>query len=196
MTYETIQPPFTLMFHEMSKQELKEYLHWFLTILPQRVSELAGAVKQTPGFENWKPDQTPVSLDGLGDWFITQVKTRLRTQEELQAFERQAEYPMVISSEELTNISFSLAFDVGMYLAQVLVKNHPSLCWKQPMGGKKYIDYGQPVLVGFGVLELNPVRISITLAYGLASKKQTGKRLRELYEYWSKHVVKAELKGD
>src|SRR5258707_224803 len=45
---------------------------------------------------------------------------------------------------ELTPRTFSLSADVGMYLCQVFVHNHPSLTWAQPMGSKRFIDYGHP----------------------------------------------------
>jgi hypothetical protein len=88
--------------------------------------------------------------------------------------------------EELTNRTYSLAMDVGMYFSQVLIKNHPSLRWELPTHNKKFADYGQPVLVGFGRVPLNPIRIAVVLAHGIAAKKQ--ERLRELYDYWSRLV--------
>jgi len=51
----------------MSKKELKDYFSWFQNILPQQLEELINAVKQTPGFEEWEADFTPVSLDRLGE---------------------------------------------------------------------------------------------------------------------------------
>ncbi len=188
MPYATIQPPFTLKFREMSKQELKDYFRWFFDVLPERTRELAEAVRQTPGFETWQPDLTPASLDTLGNWFATQAETRQRTQEERQEIASRSAYPIEIPNEELANRTFSLAMDVGMYLSQVLVKEYRSLRWEQPLNDKIFADYGQPVLVGFGSVPLNPVRIVTTLAYGLVSKKQSGKRLRELHDYWSKQV--------
>lgn len=188
MPYTTTQPPFTLKFREMSKQELRDYFRWFFDILPKRIFELTDAVRQTPGFEMWQPDKTADSLGGLGKWFAGQVETRQRTSEELQEITVQSAYPIQIPDEELTNRTFSLAMDVGMYFSQVLVNNHPSLRWEQLLNDKKYVDYGQPVLVGFGSVPLNPVQIAITLAYGLVSKKQSEKRLRELYDYWSRQA--------
>jgi hypothetical protein len=40
--------------------------------------------------------------------------------------------------------------DIGMYFSQVLMKNYPSLKWEQPLGNKRFADYDQPCLVGFG----------------------------------------------
>lgn len=189
MTYATIQPPFTLKFREMSKKEIKEYFAWFHNVLPRRLDELANAVNQTPGFEAWVADFTPASLDQLGEWFTTQVETRLRTKDELEEIRDRSFISIDIPTEELTNRTFSLAMDVGMYLSQVFLKTHPTLQWEQQTGNKKYADYGQPVLVGFGPVPLNPVRLLVTLAYGVANKKKTGKRLRELYEIWAKMIT-------
>jgi hypothetical protein len=56
MPYATIQPPFTLKLREMPKKELRRYYQWFMDILPDRIKELAAAVRETPGFESWQPD--------------------------------------------------------------------------------------------------------------------------------------------
>ena len=37
MKYQIIQPPFTLKFREMSKEELKEYYKWFMAVMPNRI---------------------------------------------------------------------------------------------------------------------------------------------------------------
>lgn len=188
MPYATIQPPFALKFREMPKGELERYFQWFKNAIPQRVNELAEAVRQTPGFEAWQPDHSPDSLNKLGDWFANQVETRIRSKEEAQAIESRLVFPMEIPGEELTNRTFSLAMDIGMYFSQVLLKNYPTLKWEQPLENKKFIDYGQPVLVKFGPGPFNPVRMVVTFAYGLVSKKKTGEGLRNIYNIWTKQI--------
>lgn len=188
MSYATIQPPFTLQFREMSKKELTSYFEWFQGILPQRLEQLINAVKETPGFADWKADFSPASLDLLGRWFAMQVETRPRTLDEVQEIESRSAYPVEVPDEDLTNRTFSIAMDVGMYLSHVFLTNHPGLRWEQTFGNKKAIDYGQPVLTGFGVAEFNPVHMMVTLAYGVASRKKNGSRLRELYDIWSKMI--------
>ena len=157
-------------------------------MIPQRLHELAEVVKRTPGFEYWQPDYSSASLDTLGEWFATQVETRNRTKEEIRTIENRLIFQMEIENEELTSRTFSLAMDIGMYLSQVFLKNYPSLRLEQACDDKKLADYGQPLIAGFGPLFLNPVRIAITLAYGLARKNETGKRLREVYDYWAKMI--------
>lgn len=183
--YKTIEPPFTLKFAEMSKPELRDYYRWFLEVIPSRVDELAGAVKRTPGFESWAADFTPSSLEALGNWYAMQVETRPRTGDEIE--ELAAKLPFPVSSRELTNRTISLAMDIGMYLSQVLLRNSPPLKWDQLFGGKTYIDYGQPVLTGFlDKIPRNPVGAITTLAYCFIDKTRTGKRLREIYDTWSR----------
>jgi len=192
MAYKIIQPPFTLQFDEMSRKELADYFGWCMGILPARIDELASAVRLTPGHENWQPDKTPASLDALGQWLAGQVEKRPRTEEELRELDERVNggrpYAIEISKEELTNKTYSLAMDTGMYLSQVFLQNHPSLRWTQQFGDRRYVDYGQPVLAEFNPAPFNPVRISIVLATGLANKTKDGRRLRELYNIWAKDV--------
>jgi hypothetical protein len=188
MPYSTIQPPFTLRFREMSKRDLKNYFQWFQNVREQRLDELTAAVVLTRGFEGWKADFLPVSLGPLGEWFAAQVETRLRSEHEIREIADRSSYPVGVSGEELTDRTFSFAIDVGIYLSQVFLKGYPALRWNQPLGNKNDIDYGQPVLEGFGAAPFNPVRMMVTLAYGIAAKKKTGKSLRELYGTWTKMV--------
>ncbi len=124
----------------------------------------------------------------LGDWFATQIETRPRTPEEIDTFNAQTPYPIERSDRELTNRTFSLAMDIGMYLSQVFPRNLPSLKWDQPFGSKLFIDYGQPVLAGFGLGPANPVSWMVTLAYALLKNTRTGQRLREIYDIYARSI--------
>src|SRR5258707_9408155 len=146
--YSMIEPPFTLKFSEMSRKELRDYFKWFQDVIPQRIGVLSNAVKDSPGFEDWRPDYTPTSLNALGNWFATEVHTRPRTQDERNQIAR-SPFSSEMSDWELTTRTISLAMDVAMYLSEVLLRNHPALHWDQEFGSKRYIDYGKPVLAGF-----------------------------------------------
>ena len=71
-----------------------------------------------------------------------------------------------------------------MYLAGVVVANVPTARWDQPNRNKKSVDFGQPVLVGFGPVPMNPVQLVIVLAHGISKGTRSGDRLRGLYEIW------------
>ena len=190
MTYQIVQPPFTLKFREMSKRELVDYGTWFHGIADDRICELEAAVRAAPGYESWEATSKPESLDTLGEWFAGEVRTRPRTPDEIAELESRGDLHASVPEVDLTNRSFSLAIDVGMYVARVFECSYHHLCWEQFLGNKKFADYGQPVLTGFGPVPLNPVRIVVTLAYGLASGKQTDRRLKEIFDYWSNPVGK------
>ncbi|WP_206957399.1 hypothetical protein [Trinickia acidisoli] len=185
MTYQLISPPCPLNFVGLSKQELKKYNEWFVAELPGRIAILESCVKASSGYEDWITDFAPGSLVTLGDWFASQVKTRDRTQAELHAIEARLTFPVDVSNEELTDETVSKAIDVGMYFGMVLLKNHPSLHWDVKTESKRFADYGQPVIVGFDAAILNPVRIAVTLAYGVAAGTQSGSRLGQVYKFWS-----------
>jgi hypothetical protein len=172
----------------MPKTELKRYFEWFMEIRLHRVKVLTEAVNGTAGYEEWLSDETPASLEALGKWFAEQANVRARTDQELKRINEQLVFPIAVPGEELTTQTFSLAMDIGMYLSQVFLKNHKTLRWDQPLGNKAFIDYGQPVLVKFKSGPFNPVRMVVTLAYGLVSRKKTAEGLRNIYDIWSNMV--------
>jgi hypothetical protein len=173
----------------MPKATLREYNQWFLAVIPERVQVLANAVKSTAGFDDWNPDHTPKSLLSLGLWLSQNVETRPRTAKEIKEIESSSRFDFgPPPSEELTDKTFSIAMDVGMYLATVFLHAHSSLRWRQNLTSKSYIEYGQPALIGFGQSDFNPVRMTLVVCYGIARGAKGEGRLKELYDYWSRLV--------
>jgi hypothetical protein len=186
--YKIISPPFTLKFDEMSKQELNDYNTWFLNQIPERIAILEKAVRSTTGFADWRVDYSPESLDKLGAWFFKQAERRKRTKEEMESICKNMPDRLKnieVDDWELTNRTFSIAIDIGMYLSQVFLKNIPGLEWQhKTSGSKRWVDYGQPVLAGFRVRVFNPTQMMVVHAYGLVNSTRTSSSLRELYEIW------------
>jgi len=178
-----VQFPFELGFREMSKRDLRIYYSWFMEVLPKRVSVLEAAVRES--LDSWRADFSPGSLDLLGEWFVSQVALRDRTKEEMDVIRSKLLFPVEVDEWELTDRTFSLALDVGMYFGGVVVGNVSGVKWDQLLKDRRYADYGQPVIVGLGVVPLNPVRICIVLAHAIASGEQGGARLRALYDTWA-----------
>jgi hypothetical protein len=174
-----------MKFREMSNDELEGYKTWFMTAIPERVAELQGAIDSQEDQTDLILDYNPSSIRELGPWLFREVEIRPRTAEEIDRIKGRSVFDIGFSSEELTNRTFSLAVDVGMYFGETLARQHPNLEWHQPLGDRKFVDFGQMALLGFGRLVLNPVRITVTLCYGVASGKHKETRLEELYEYWS-----------
>jgi hypothetical protein len=188
MKYSIIQPPFTLNFRNMARVEANNYFNWFMDQLPIRIHELESAVQSVPSYENWRADFTLASLEKLGQFFYEHVETRKRTEEEVAAIYKEAPdwfRNVEVEDWELTNRSFSLAIDIGMYLSQVFEKNLVGLEWTLVKKPKNDINYQQPVLKGAGKLVFNPVHIATTLAYGFARQNKSPERLREIYGNWA-----------
>lgn len=151
-------------------------------------------VASTSGFENWDADDSPNSLDGLGTWFATKVKKREFTSEEIEAIKSKLMKPIEFPAWDLTDETKSLALYVGMYYGEVALKNNPLLKWEQLLDSKKSADYGQPILNGVGVVPINPVRVSHSIAYGFVDGARDGRELRKAYDYWSNLVMPASRK--
>jgi hypothetical protein len=183
--YALVKPPFTLHWREMSKQELRDHYTSFLNALPRRIEELEAEVQRSDSFATWRADFSPASLDILGAWFVGQVETRPRTPEELEEIKRGLKIRVKVSNDELTDRTFSLASDVGMYLGRMLEKARPELKWELRMDDKTSVDYGRPVLAGFAKHQaMNPISIAVTLAQGIVRKNRGHERLRDLYNVW------------
>jgi hypothetical protein len=188
--YSVVRPPFEKDFREMEPDELKAYFDWFLGLISERVQELADEVRRAPGFEDWTPDCSPESLGPLGQWFASHVERRPTSPQEMAQMREglRGELPeSILPTEQLTDRTYSLAFDVGTYLSQVFIKNCPGASWQQIREDKEMNDYGQPVLVGMGPLPCSPLLLATVLAHGLAKKTKKPGRLREVYEVWAKN---------
>jgi len=185
MAYQIINPPFTLAFHEMSKKDLICYGKWLLDVSDERIALLGKTIAETGGYESWTPNGHPESLNLLGAWLEKHVTVRNRSQEEFDVIRERLSYLIDITAIELTNETLSLAIDIGLYFARVIHANVSTAKWEQHLSNKKFVDYGQMVISGFGSMYLNPIRIVVNLAYGISNGRQSGDRLRELYEIWS-----------
>lgn len=158
MTYSLNSPPCALVFGKASKRDLAAYASWFNDSLEPRISLLAAEVASTSGQECWRPDLTPDSFGSLGRWFEGQVSTRPRTESELAELRASLAFPVDVAKVELTDRTFSLAIDVGMYLGQAVIARVPGARWEQALKNRKSADYGHVVVVGSGAVPLNPSR--------------------------------------
>jgi hypothetical protein len=190
--YEIVAPPFFLDFSQMSRAELKAYYAWFLAEIPSRMRILQAAVRDTAGFRSWRANETVASLDKLGRWFAKVTTSRPRTEEEINAIKAQCTtipFEDLGVGPELTDETFSLAFDIGMYFGRVMLTNHRSLVWTQELRRKGSIDYGLAVIAGFkSNARLNPVWAMQVAANGFVAKVKGPDDIVRLYHVWAGSV--------
>ena len=192
--YKVLYPPFSKELQVMSKRELKEYYDWFMGQIPQRVNILSNFVTSSKGFEKWKADCKPSSLKLLGKWFSQNVDKRELTKKELDDIYLDAPdwfQKVEVEKWDLTDKSYSIAFDIGQYFSQVILRNNPNFKWKQ-IKAKKHADFGQPVIIGIGMAELNPINLITIIGLKLVEKGCTGSELLRMYLRWEKNL-KGEL---
>lgn len=189
--YQSIDIPFSLKFHRMSKKEVNAYFSWYMIQIPKRVATLERAVICTPNFEEWMANYLAESLDMLGEWFAFQVERRKLTQTDRDKMnegvpDRIKKIPL--PEWVLTDRTYSIAIDIGMYLSEVMLKHIPGLKWQSTANiGRTYIDYGHPVLVGPDWPKwytFNPTKIMISKASSIADGRWESSELRKIFEYW------------
>lgn len=185
MNYNLIEPPFSLNFSKFSKGESESYFEWVRSVSDYRLAELIAEVSRTALSEEWTANYSPTSLRVLGEWFAGNISVRDRSIQEISNLQSKMYYPIETPDYELTDTTFSLAFDIGLYLGEVFVRNNSSLKWGYSFRRKTSVNYGQPVIFGFGDMELNPIRIVVVLAYGIVSRRDDSSGLYSIYEKWS-----------
>lgn len=188
--YEIIKPPFdNAIFGSMDKEHTLLYFDWFMKQIPYRVDILCSYVRSENCYTDWSPDFQPQSLKKLGRWFCEHVKSRSRSEQEMtRLFEKSPGWfkkNFDIPIKDLSFETLSLTIDIGMYFGRTIEKNIPGLTWKPVLNQKKNIDYQQPIIVGKGKAQLNPVLIVKTYAYGILQETNGPERLLELYEVWA-----------
>lgn len=182
-------PPMELDFANWSRKTARSYFDWFLGQISERKDELARLVSRlSPGC---RLDDSPDSLRCLGEVFVSEVRTRPSTQEEI-AQQGEALTPRlreVVETEvwELTDRTLSLCLDVGIYFAEVLHKEHPTLEWD--LWTRKTVEYNRPVLVGFrGNVPLDAPGILVNIARRKVDGQHQVGELKRVFEHWSSMV--------
>jgi hypothetical protein len=182
--YQVIQLPLRPAFRELSVRDIRRYFNWFLSEIPNRISILERTVVCVFPDAMWTADFTRESLVTLGAFFETCVEQRPRSDEEISAIVRQSKYPIEIPTYELTDATFSLAMDIGMYLGEMFRRSSTAqLDWGVELKGKRSANYGRPAIIREGLV-INPVWLMIVLAYGIAGHGTSGGRLIEIFDFW------------
>lgn len=189
--YSIIELPIYPDLKNRSKEDLKEYYEWYINIMPERLKQLSSVINANKSYISWKADYSPNSLEKLGKWFFENVEIRNRNENEIKNIYENSPIwfqKVNINKWELSDRTFSLAIDIGMYITKTFLENNKVLKMTHRLIGRKDdICYGQPVISGFkNKMEFNPTHIIITLAYGFADKTKNSSRLKEVYDIWIK----------
>ena len=154
MKYNQIQFPSTRVFNNprgSTPAEGQELLEWLIRNKDERIAVLEKAVKSTLSFEDWKADYKPASLKRLGEWFAGNIKTRPRSEEEIQVEVAKLQEQFKFLGKEIRETevadsqTISIAYDIGIYFGEILRKKDAGTNWIL-IPSTKYYDSNQPVL--------------------------------------------------
>jgi hypothetical protein len=195
MHYQPVSTRLVRSPRDLTESEQKAYFNWFITVISQRVEQLAKLVCSTSGFSNWEPNKRPDSLPVVHQWLCVIVKSPELLRAEDRDVQKKLdilayEWPYRESPSDPVVIT-SAAFDIGIYLGEVFREKHANVDWwlcKTKLDGLLRGDYGQPVLINFGARQqLNPFQ----LVKGIVSSILNGYPIRaldELYANWSNYI--------
>ena len=185
--YTFFDPPHDRSVTSLTPHEARAYFVWFIKNIPNRLTELACAVRHNNG-DAIELDYSRDSLLGLGSWFgrhISTMKLTVGRVAELRAtVPSWAAY--LVADWDLSNETASLCADVGIYLGRTLQRYHPELAWDYVRKPRRAADIHQPVLIGFRHrMYLNPVRIMSVIAYKAIDGIPAGEELTEAFDVWN-----------
>lgn len=185
--------------NRFDKPTARNYFKWYISIKNERILILEQAVNSTQGFEAWNADLSIESLKKLQMWFDKVVEKRAVTDEEKKRHMSQftEKWQKVIEPLEwvVTDKTRSICHDVGIYFAEILIKNNPHLSWGQNLTAKTFVYLNEPCVIAEG-FSFSPYNIAHVCA--LKSLEGKNNNWEELYEYWdkwAKGTVKEDLKN-
>ncbi|WNM07527.1 hypothetical protein RI056_10435 [Komagataeibacter nataicola] len=185
MKYDPIPAPQAEVLRDSSAAFRKEYRNWFISNIENRIRVLNNTLKTSDFPIKIDLDYSYESVKMLSEWLAKHVESVKLNEEEKEKIKNSQPFPIAIPESVISSVTKSLAFDVGIYLGEVLRKKNPWVIWKQVSTGKRNYFYGQMVLVGLGKVDICPMHIVEVFCVGVKEGEYTdGKRLLSLFNMW------------
>lgn len=187
--YKDIGFPVGAPLETAGKQELDAYLVWFQNMCLSRPSELEGFVRSTEGFEDWSADYSESSLIELEDWLSNRIRASQDTGP-IGPISEPTDLLAYLDRSGLSDRSYSVLFDCGFYLGEVLRREISGSKWFQIRdGSKKFIDYGHVVLGPFKMYNFNPMRLMSSKGFAHINDQSREISLHDIYKGWTAKKV-------
>ncbi|WP_308720937.1 hypothetical protein [Komagataeibacter xylinus] len=169
----------------------KDYKKWFIANISNRIKALQHALNTCDRTNKIDLDYSHGSVARLSDWLSQHVGSVCLSEQEREEIRQQQPFPIAVPESVLSSATESLAFDVGVYLGEVLCKQYPWVAWQQVSTGKRNYFYGQMVLSGINAVKVCPMHIVAVFCIGVKEGDYTdGKRLLSLFDRWEQNARK------
>ena len=123
------------------------------------------------------------SLAEIEKWLETSIKSEVMPEEEYRQL-RNAYLPEInIENWNLTDLSYSILYDVGVYYGEIIIHHFHNLKWMQYISASKLnVDVGHMVIqTKYKNCRMNPIWQIRILGFKLIEKKEPGNLLIELF---------------
>jgi hypothetical protein len=187
--YVLYAPRYAAPLHSLTRSQAEESYSFFLEQIPIRLGILCGAVSGS--YDCQILDYSESSLELLADWFGAHVCGRMKTDEELLEDQKgtPSRFSHHIQNWTLDEITFSLCYDVGIYLASYLQENVGG-SWALVQKPRNSIDFQRPILVSpKGGAKFSPLQVVPNIAYGLVDGSNPPEELMRVSGVWKNNFL-------
>ena len=195
-------PPMGIDYDSWDKRTANNYFNWYIDQIPQRTKYLCERVSVDLNIDISLLDFSPMSLNIIWGWYLKIAIIKKTDAQELEKFKKTQLYQLVgessINYEKLSLNSLIIQRDIGMYLAEVFLRECPLLTWTftHDSPSKKVKDFfnNRPQLTGFihdgSVVSFEPIHMVGVQASRLLNDTCETSDLYNLYELWSEKFPK------
>lgn len=191
-------------FEGLSTADAEAFVAEFIARIPLCVRSLEARVKATDGFERWRANYSPRSLDLLTKWVQVRLFMRPMTAAErrmgwqplrpLPNWKRKAlEQEPLPHKEVLTDRTIGILVEIGMYIGEMLRRESPLLVWTRN-NDVRGARYNEPFLMWRKDYGFFPIDFLRGWAYRQRERAPTAMSLRRFYENWVQKIPELEAK--
>ncbi|HBO34961.1 MAG TPA: hypothetical protein DD636_09585 [Anaerolineaceae bacterium] len=178
--------------NQYSSQDAKKWFEYYISKIPERLQVLHEHINATPGYETWKLGFESSTVNAIEQWFIEHVEMRDKTKEEIERdrdrIPDKLKNAVPVETTTLSNKTYSLIVDLSMYYGEYLRHEDPRLKWVLRKKGKREFFYQNPVIVGTGLLALDPRHIMTVIAFKISDNEYKAGGLIELKDRWIRNL--------
>ncbi|HYE71051.1 MAG TPA: hypothetical protein VD932_05955 [Aquabacterium sp.] len=183
MVYQPLVPPTLKMYKAADVPTLKNWFGSFLDRDEERVVHLENFVRSSPSYEDWIFVANGDSIRMLGDWLAEKIRSI-----EIGKQSRRDPLTGVEIVPDLSDMSRSLAYDASRLFGRALIALGADVRWGIELDDPKSVNYGQPLLYGFGRAPCNPGMILQNFCTSAMLGRANGVRLRQLFDTWKSMI--------
>lgn len=159
-----------------NSKEADEYFDWLLSVKDKRVSNLLKKLEYNFS-DNLKTD-------------LDQIESKVALLLVTSPFSN-----FKNKTYELTNYGLAVAADVGLTIADLLLRNNSNLYWKVIKKPKSNLYFNLPTLFGFDALYFDPIGGLIIELKNLINNPAKSNSLFDIFSFWDSKA-KAEFKKE